>query len=77
MQPKRLLIKQNNTWKGVFIDFSKLEFRNNKIPSDTLLLTEVIYEDEIFTIPFANLQNIKNMKDGKPLQKQYYHYLYE
>lgn len=77
MQPKRLLIKQNNTWKGVFIDFSKLEFRNNKIPSDTLLLTEVIYEDEIFTIPFTNLQNIKNMKDGKPLQKQYYHYLYE
>jgi len=75
MQPKRLLIKQNSTWKFIFIDFSKLEFRNNKIPSDTLLLTEVVYEDEILTIPYANLQNIKNMKDGKPLEKQYYHYL--
>ena len=77
MQPKRLLIKQNSTWKFIFIDFSKLEFLNNKIPPDTLLLTEVIYEDEILTIPYANLQNIKNMKDGKPLEKQYYHYLYE
>ena len=77
MQPKRLLILQNSTWKFIFIDFSKLEFRNNKIPSDTLLLTEVVYEDKIFTIPYANLQNIKNIKDGKILEKQYYHYLYE
>ena len=77
MQPKRLLTIQNYTWKFILIDFDKLEFRNNKIPSETLLLTEVIYEDEILTIPYANLQNIKNMKDGKPLQKQYYHYLYD
>ena len=77
MQPKLLLIKQNNTWKFIFIDFSKLEFKNNKIPSETLLLTEVVYEDRILTIPYANLQNIKNIKDGNPLQKQYYHYLYE
>ena len=77
MQPKRLLILQNSTWKSIFIDFSKLEFLNNKIPSDTLVLTEVIYEDEIFIIPYANLQNIKNIKDGKPLQKQYYHYMFD
>ena len=77
MQPKRLLIKQNNTWKFILVDFSKLEFLDNKIPSDTLLLTEVVYEDEIFIIPYANLQNIKNMKDGKPLEKQYYHYLFD
>ena len=77
MQPKRLLILRNSTWKFILIDFSKLEFRNNKIPSDTLLLTEVVYEDEILTIPYANLQNIKNMKDGKSLEKQYYYYLYE
>ena len=77
MQPKRLLILRNSTWKFILIDFSKLEFRNNKIQSDTLLLTEVIYEDEILTIPYANLQNIKNIKDGKPLQKQYYHYMYD
>ena len=77
MQPKRLLIKQNSNWKFIFIDFSKLEFRNNKIPSDTLILTEVVYEEKIFIIPYANLQNIKNIKDGKPLEKQYYHYMYE
>ena len=73
MQPKRLLIKQNNTWKFIFIDFSKLEFKNNKIPSETLLLTEVVYEDEIFIVPHVNLQLIKDVKDGKPIQEQYYY----
>ena len=77
MQPKRLLILQNSTWKFIFVDFSKLEFLNNKIPSDTLLLTEVVYEDEIFIIPHVNLQLIKDIKDAKPLEKQYYHYLFE
>ena len=74
---RNLLTKHNNSWKFIHVDYSKLEFINNKIPSDTLFLTEVIYNGEILTIPYANLQNIKNIKDDKSLEKQYYHYLYE
>ena len=77
MLPKRILIKQDNRWKFILVDYSKLEFTNNKIPSDTLFLTEIIYEEEILIIPYANLQNVRNIKEGKPLEKQYYRYLYE
>jgi len=72
----KLLTKHNNSWKFIHVDYSKLEFINNKIPSDTLFLTEVIYNGEILIIPYANLQNVKNLKDGNPLEKQYYLYLY-
>lgn len=72
----KLLIKHKNSWKFIAVDYSKLEFINNKIPSDILFLTEVIYNGEILIIPYANLQNVKNLKDGKPLEKQYYFYLY-
>ena len=73
---RKLLIKHNNSWKFITVDYSKLEFINNKIPSNSIYLTEVIYNGEILIIPYANLQNVKNLKDGKPLEKQYYLYLY-
>ena len=54
---RNLLTKYNNSWRFIYVDYSKLEFINNKIP-------------------YANLQNVKNLKDGKSLEKQYYLYLY-
>lgn len=77
MLHKRILIKKDDHWKFILVNYSKLGFTNNKIPSDTLFLTELIYEDKILIIPYANLQNVRNIKEGRTLEKQYYRYLYE
>ena len=47
------------------------------IKSTPLYTTEVIYENETLIIPYCNLKVIKSIRDNKPIEKEYYLYLYE
>ena len=73
----KLLVKSDNSWKFIIVDLTKLHFLDNMIKSTPLYTTEVIYGKKTLIIPYCNLKAVENIRDNKPIYKEYYLYLYE